>query len=161
MSNALQPLMLVLENAERERDFAIIEQQRAQNQLDGAQRQAEQLVAYRREYEQRWGAQFRRAGSMEIVQCYQGFMGRLQLAVDQQQQQVAMATAALEASRDALHGHEMRVASVRKLIERRQQEANLTASRHEQKATDEQASRAAWRRLMDRNQPLVGGIQPV
>lgn len=159
MSN-LQALMTVLEHAERERDFAFTEQQRAQNALQGAQRQAEQLVSYRGEYQQRWSAQFQRAGSMEIVQCYQGFMGRLQFAVDQQHHHVALSTAALEAARDALRAHEMRVASIRKLIERRQQEQARAADRRDQKATDEQAARAAWRRLKERNQPLAGGVQP-
>lgn len=160
-NQAIQALALVLEQVERERDQALAEQQRAQQMLDGAQRQAEQLLHYRSDYEQRWNMQFRQAGAKEIVQCYQGFMGRLQLAVDQQQHQVARATAALATARDALRAQEMRVAAVRKLIERRQQELALAAGRREQKLTDEQASRAAWARLSSMsNQPLTGDVQP-
>ena len=40
----------------------------------------------------------------------------------------------------------MRVASVRKLIERRSHELRLAADRQEQKQTDEFASRAGWGR---------------
>ena len=40
-------------------------------------------------------------------------------------------------------------AEVRKLIERRQAEARLSADRREQKNTDEFASRAAWNRQHD------------
>ncbi|WP_140629788.1 flagellar export protein FliJ [Methylibium rhizosphaerae] len=160
-TQAIHALVLVLEQTERERDQALAEQLRAQQVLDGAQRQAEQLLHYRSEYEQRWNTQFRQAGAKEIVQCYQGFMGRLQFAVDQQQHQVAMATATLAAARDTLRALELRTAAVRKLIERRQQELALAAGRREQKLTDEQASRAAWTRLSSlSNQPLPGGILP-
>jgi flagellar FliJ protein len=158
MSQSIQALALVLEHAERERDLALSEQLRAQQLLDGAQRQSQQLLNYRSEYEQRWNIQFRQAGTREIVQCYQGFMGRLQLAVDQQHHQVTLAGRKLEAAREALRAQELRVAAVRKLIERRQQELALAAGRREQKLTDEQASRAAWSRLS--NQPLPGGILP-
>ena len=48
-----------------------------------------------------------------------------------------------------LRDGEIRVASVRKLIERRQAEARLSADRREQKNTDEFASRAAWNRQHD------------
>ena len=160
-SHSIQALTLVLEQVERERDQALAEQRRAQQVFDGAQRQSEQLLHYRGEYEQRWNAQFRQAGAKEIVQCYQGFMGRLQFAVDQQHHQVAMAAATLAAAHDALRAQELRVAAVRKLLERRQQELALVAGRREQKLTDEQASRAAWARLSSlSNQPLPGGILP-
>lgn len=160
-TQAIQALVLVLEQVERERDQALAEQQRAQQVFDGAQHQSEQLLNYRSEYEQRWNSQFRQAGTKEIMQCYQGFMGRLQLAVDQQQHQVTRASATLAAARDVVRAQEMRVAAVRKLIERRQQELALAAGRREQKLTDEQASRAAWARLGNvSNQPLPGGILP-
>jgi flagellar FliJ protein len=40
----------------------------------------------------------------------------------------------------------LRVASVRKLVERRQHEQRLGAERRDQKTTDEFAARAAWNR---------------
>jgi len=47
-------------------------------------------------------------------------------------------------ARERLQGLEMRVASVRKLLERRRLEISRSAQRQEQKATDEQASRSAY-----------------
>ena len=44
---------------------------------------------------------------------------------------------------------ELRVASVRKLIERRLAELRLAADRRDQKQTDDFASRAAWNRLAE------------
>ena len=49
-----------------------------------------------------------------------------------------------------LRGQEMRVASVRKLLERRVQELRLAADRRDQKQTDEFAARAAWNQLQQR-----------
>ena len=60
--------------AERQRDEALAEQLKAETAQRAAQAQAEQLVAYRREYEQRWSAEFCREGKIELVRCYQGFM---------------------------------------------------------------------------------------
>src|ERR1700712_814396 len=90
----LQPLTILLGQAERQRDAAIAEHQRALSVSESAATQAEQLRVYRKEYEQRWSAQFSREGKIELVRCYQSFMERLTQAVDQQVQ-VAEHTAAL------------------------------------------------------------------
>jgi flagellar FliJ protein len=81
---------------------------------------------------------------MELVNCYRGFMERLTQAVDQQRAAAAQAQAELDSARVALRDGELRVASVRKLIERRVAEAHAAAERREQKACDEFASRASW-----------------
>ena len=118
-------------------------QQAAQAQI-AAVAQAEQLLTYRREYEQRWGEQFKSEGKMELVHCYRGFMDRLTQAVDQQERIAQNANAQMERAREVLRDHEVRVASVRKLIERRAQELRLSAERIEQKQTDEFGARSAW-----------------
>jgi flagellar FliJ protein len=147
--NPLQPLMTLLTQCERERDELAVACQRAVMSHRSATAQAEQLVVYRGEYEQRWTTQFKTDGRMELVNCYRGFMDRLTQAVEQQQRVVAHALAALDQARLKLRDGEIRVASVRKLIERRQAEARLSADRREQKNTDEFAQRAAWNRQRD------------
>lgn len=142
----LQPLMTLLGQVERERDDLALSCQRAAQAQQAAATQADQLLTYRREYEQRWATQFRTDGRMELVNCYRGFMERLTQAVDQQRAIASRAEAALEQARRALVEGEMRVASVRKLIERRMAEVRSTAQRREQKASDEFASRVAWSR---------------
>lgn len=142
----LQPLMSLLGQVERERDDLALACQRAAQVQQTAAAQAQQLLVYRRDYEQRWAHQFRTDGRMELVNCYRGFMERLTQAVDQQCAVAARADADLDNARVALREGEMRVASVRKLIERRVAEAHATAQRREQKACDEFASRAAWNR---------------
>jgi flagellar protein FliJ len=142
----LQPLTLLLGQHERQRDAALAEHQRAVLASEAAAAQAEQLLTYRREYEQRWGDQFKREGHIELVRCYQSFTERLTQAVEQQTLMAELATQRVEAALIALRESELRCASVRKLIERRTIEQRLSAERRDQKQTDEQASRAAWNR---------------
>lgn len=142
--NPMQPLMALLAQTERERDQAWAEAQQASQSHQTANAQVDQLLVYRREYEQRWAAQFKSEGRMELVHCYRGFMERLTQAVEQQQRVCDYAQTQVDRARIKLAEEEMRVASVRKLIERRAQELRLAADRQEQKQTDEFGSRMAW-----------------
>ncbi|MEO8154822.1 MAG: flagellar export protein FliJ [Rhizobacter sp.] len=144
---SLDPLMSLLSQAERERDTALTAMQRASETHLAALTQADQLIAYRSEYEARFREQFSRKSSIEILQCYQGFSARLGQAIDQQQQVTGHAALRLEQSRGALRDQEMRVASVRKLLERRLHELRQVTDRRDQKQTDEFAARAAWNQL--------------
>ena len=143
--NPLQPVMTLLTQCERERDELAVACQRAAMSHRSATAQAEQLLVYRGEYEQRWAEQFKTDGRMELVNCYRGFMDRLTQAVEQQQRVVVHAQAALDQAKLKLRDGEIRVASVRKLIERRQAERRRAAMRQEQRSTDEAALQASWR----------------
>ncbi len=139
---ALQPLLALLALAEGERDTSLAECRRAAQAAEMAARQADQLVGYRSDYEQRWSTQFRTEGTMPVVHCYQGFMTRLGQAVSHQDQVIRRTAEQLAAAERVLRDHELRVASVRKLIERRQLELRLGVERRDQKSTDEFAARA-------------------
>lgn len=152
MSNpSIDPLMALLSQAERERDTAVALLQQANDSFAAAQSQADQLVAYRGEYEARFREQFKSNNSVSILQCYQGFSSRLTQAIEQQQQIAAHALRKLEQAREGLRDQEMRVASVRKLLERRLTEQRIAADRRDQKQTDEFAARAAWAQLQQRS----------
>ena len=142
----LQPLIMLLGQAERERDELAAACREAVQGRDTAQAQSAQLLDYRREYEQRWSTQFRTEGRMELVHCYRGFVERLTQAVEQQQALAAQAGQRVEQALLRLREAETRVAAVRKMIERRVDEARLAGERLEQKASDEFAARAAWGR---------------
>lgn len=143
----IQPLMALLSHAERERDEALAHRQRMREALDAASTQAEQLVAYRHDYEQRWAERFAQAGQVQLLHSYHGFVTRLTQAIEHQQRVVAQAERQLERADEALQQQELRVASVLKLIERRVSEIEKTSAQREQRALDELASRAAWNRL--------------
>jgi flagellar FliJ protein len=138
-------LHTLLARAEAERDQIQAACRRADEQAHRAQAQAVQLQAYRGEYQARWAGQFSRQGAIEIVHCYQSFMLRLDEAMAQQQRQVEAMQAQCQRLRQALLAAELRVASVRKLLERRQNEQRCARERQEQRQTDETAQQIRWR----------------
>lgn len=145
--NHIQPLMALLEHAERERDEALAHRQSMREALDAARTQAEQLLAYRRDYEQRWAERFAQAGQVQLLHSYHGFVTRLTQAIEHQDRVVVQAERQLERAAETLQQQELRVASVLKLIERRVAEVDKTREQREQRSLDELASRAAWNRL--------------
>ena len=148
---SIQPLLILLGQSEIERDAAQADLQRLLAAQQAAVTQAEQLLTYRRDYEQRWGTQFQNSGAMELVHCYRGFMERLTQAVEQQQRVAGHAAGQVDAARVALLTTERRVATVRKLIERRVHEERTANNRQEQKTSDEFSSRSAWNRAASDN----------
>ena len=147
MTDDLRSLRLLLAQAERQRDAALAEQLKLDAAWRAAAAQAEQLVLYRREYEQRWSAEFCREGKIELVRCYQGFVHRLSQAVEQQQRVAAHAAVQVERAEAIVRGHEMRAAGLKKLIERRLHESERAAALIDQKESDDRAVRASWNRL--------------
>jgi flagellar FliJ protein len=137
----MNPLLTLLDHAERERNAAMAEAKRIEMEHRNALRQAEQLQLYRRDYEQRWSSHFSRSGGIDIVQCYQGFTARLGQAIEAQERVTLAAAQHLERAQEALQALEMRVASVRKLIERRGREQRSLDDQREQKQLDEYAAR--------------------
>lgn len=151
----LNPLTVLLGQNERQRDVALAEHLRATAASRAAALQAEQLHTYRREYEQRWGAQFALEGKIELVRCYQSFIERLTQAVEHQARVQHHAELQVARALVALRETELRCASVRKLIERRTQELRLAAGRRDQKQSDELAARVAWTRRAGTGQPRL------
>jgi len=137
----LEALNQLLEHERRTRDEALLGLREAESARDAADSQAAQLDAYRGEYVQRWSARFREPGSVALMQCYQGFMQRLEQAIGQQQAAVQMTHQRLDQALAALREYERRVASVEKLIERRAQQLQRQQARREQVLSDELALR--------------------
>jgi len=155
MPEDLKSLATLLAHAERERDEALAEQLRAEAARRAAVAQAEQLVAYRRDYERRWSAEFCRDGKIELVRCYQGFMQRMTQAVEQQERIATHATVLAERAEAIVRGHELRTAGLRKLLERRLRAGDVEAARREQRESDDRAVRAAWNRLTAPGRPTA------
>ena len=65
----IHTLAVLLGRNESQRDTAIAEHLRAVAHRQAASAQSEQLRTYRREYEQRWNAQFAVEGRIELVHC--------------------------------------------------------------------------------------------
>ena len=98
----------------------IAELEQSRKQVDAAQRQAQSLHDWRNDYQNRWQAQFRQAGGVEIMRCYQDFMQRLGSAVSDQDVKVAQALAQQQRCQATLLERERKVAAISQLLERRQ-----------------------------------------
>ena len=149
----LQALLQLLDHERRTRDEAVQALSRAEGQAGQADAQAQQLALYRSEYVERWSTRFRDPGSVALLQCYQGFMLRLDQAIVQQRNTLAQARQRVDQARGALRDNQRRVASVEKLIERRRAQEQRQHARREQARTDETAQRAHARRLAARAEP--------
>jgi flagellar FliJ protein len=144
-----QALHTLLEHAQRERDEALAALQQAESAEAHQRQQAEQLLAYQGEYDARHPARSGRAAPIELLRCHVGFMQRLQQAQTQQQGQLKAAQGRVARQRQALLALEMRLAAVRKLVERRSQERQRSANTLEQRRHDEAAQQRAWHTRAD------------
>lgn len=133
-----QALVTLLAQAERERDAALAALARAEQHAQRLQAQAEQLHQYRSDLRQRHPAAGQ-AAPMDSVNVHQGFSGRLQEVIDQQQAQRLAALAQVDRQRRALLPLELRVASVRKLLGRRAEAGLRVQMQRDQRQTDETA----------------------
>jgi flagellar protein FliJ len=142
----METLHTLLDQAEQQRNIALAAFSQSRARRDEARTQSRDLQTYRDDYSARWNGQFQRGTALEVLRSYHQFAARLELAIAQQAQALAICEQALARANDVLAAHELRVASVRKLIERRCHEQRQGLERHEQRATDEQAQRMRTQR---------------
>jgi flagellar protein FliJ len=140
----LQSLNAVLEHAERERELALDALRRADAAERAARQQAEMLTRYGREYDARWGAHPGQSGSPTMLHTVHGFVKRLEQARRQQDLQCHQLADRCASARTRVQAAELRVAAVRKLIERRRGAWQAQLERLAQRQTDETAQRIAW-----------------
>jgi flagellar FliJ protein len=147
-----QALATLLEHAERQRDEALAQLMQAEDAARRMLAQAEQLRTYRGEYAARSPARSGRSAPIELLRCHLDFMQRLEQALAQQQAQAEGAERHAAALRQALVELETRVASVRKLMERRSTAQQALADRQEQRRSDEASQQRAWRLRVEATQ---------
>jgi flagellar FliJ protein len=144
MTQRMQSLQVLMQREQQQCDQAQSGLRRAEDTAHRAREQREQLLTYRSEYEARWTAQFHQGGTMDILMYYRSFMQRLDQAVAMQTRQAEISELQLDQARRELLECERRLASVRKLIERRAAELAHAGRQRDQKQTDEQAQRMRW-----------------
>lgn len=137
----METLATLLEQAESQRNIALAAFNQSRARRDDARTQARELEVYRDDYSARWNGRFQRGATLEVLRSYHQFAARLELAISQQAQALTVCEQALVRANDVLSAHELRVASVRKLIERRRHEQRQGLERREQRADDEHAQR--------------------
>lgn len=154
-SQSLQTLNVLLDKISAERDQAKSWLGECMARAQAVRAQAGELSTYRADYQTRWGQRFAQGGTMDLLQCYQNFSGKLDEAIVSQGNLASHADQRVEVARTQLLALEMRVTAIQKLIDRRKAEAQAQQQRQEQKATDEFAARIA------RNQAADGPLKPL
>jgi flagellar FliJ protein len=148
-----QSLQALLQHAQTQRDEALVALQRAEDAAHQLQLQSEQLVVYANEYDARHPARGGRSAPIEVLRCHLGFMQRLQQAQAHQQGLLQAAQARTAKQRQALLALELRVAAVRKLLERRGKDQRQAADQLEQRRHDDAAQQHAWHHRSDMATP--------
>lgn len=138
--SALRGLSLAIELATRQREEALAALVQAHRALQGAQGQMGQLDSYAAETESHWAPGARNQIGPEIVHHYDQFMVRLQQAVDLQRAVVADQDASLAAARQRVMQAEVRIAGLKRLLEKRQAAQARAGALQEQKQLDELAA---------------------
>ena len=136
-------LQTLLEREHKRRDEAMATVRAAVQNAEAQQRQADDLTTYRSDYCQKWSVQVQQAAQIEILRSYHGFLARLDQAITQQQSVVAHAQRGVESTRQRLIEREIRVATVERLIKRRQALLAKIEDRRDQKNLDELAQRSS------------------
>ena len=139
MSN-LNALTVAVEVATRQRDDARKVLQDAQAACHAAHAQLGQLEDYARETEARWGMKADTAMQPEVMYHHYQFMDRLGHAASIQHGVVGDQDARVQRAQQALLQAELRLASLRKVVDRRRMELQAQQMRRDQKQTDERAS---------------------
>jgi flagellar FliJ protein len=154
----LDSLLALLAQAERRRDLALADEAAARTAHQAASAKVDELVDYRRSYEQRWSSAFcgdGNSGAIELVRCYQGFVERLTQAIEHQRRAAHVAESRLMAATVELRELEIRAAAMKKLLERRTKELLVAADRREQRQSDEHSARVAWERQVTVSHTIV------
>lgn len=138
--SSLNAFLVVVELAERRRDAARQTLRDVQSARHAAQAQLGQLEGYAAETQGRWGAKADSAMQPEVMYHHYQFMGRLEHAIGLQIRVVGGQDERVEKAAQALLAAELRLASLRKVLDRRRSELALQQQRSEQKQTDERAA---------------------
>ena len=133
-------LSVAVEMALRQRDDARRSLQDARSASQAAQAQLDQLEGYARETQNRWGMRPNAAVQPEVMYHHYQFMDRLGHAAGLQTDVVGQHIERVGAAERSLLEAELRLASLKKLVEKRQRDALQAQMRREQKQTDERAA---------------------
>ena len=138
--SSLDALSVAVEVASRKRDDArkVLQDTLAAEQA--ARAQLNQLEDYARETESRWGMKADTTMQPEVMYHHYQFMNRLGHAASIQNGVVGDQSARVQAAQRALLDAELRLASLRKVVEKRRNDLALQQQRRDQKQTDERAA---------------------
>lgn len=140
MKQRLATLATLLDQQKQQRDAARGQLEKAREQAQAAQRQADDLSAYRASFHQRWGAQPGQRLEMGVLRAYQGFGARLEQAIGVQSGVCLGHEARLAQARQQLVQRELRVATTERLLTRTEDALTRRREQQDQKRADDSAA---------------------
>lgn len=138
--SSLNSLAVAVDVASRKRDAARKVLQDALAAQQAARAQLDQLEDYARETESRWGVKADTAMQPEVMYHHYQFMNRLGHAASIQTGVVSDQAGRVESAQRALLEAELRLTSLRKVVDKRRHDLELQQMRRDQKQTDERAA---------------------
>lgn len=144
-------IALVLENAVKRRDEALLAQTQVQIELDTGRRQMVQLEDFAKESTQRWSARAATGVSATLLMHQRQFMDRLDQAIAFQKKVLVDLGELLERRRAECIQAERELASLNKYVERQRRAWLAAQERRDQKATDEMAMHVHLRQSQNRS----------
>ncbi|MBV8617589.1 MAG: flagellar export protein FliJ [Curvibacter sp.] len=133
-------LVVAMELSERQRDAAAQRLGQVRRTCQSALNQLEQLQGYAQETEQKFLRRGQAGTVGEIVKHHTQFMARLDHTIEIQRQTVADHEQGVQEAERELLCCELRLTSLRQVLQRRQHQQLLGQMRREQKETDEIAA---------------------
>lgn len=131
-------LAITLATDQRDQQLGLVVQARQASQF--AQDQMLQLESYAADTEARWSALARVRANAELMRHNHHFMARLHQAMGLQRQTVAALKDELRVAGKRLLAAELRLASLKQVLQKRQGAASKLLARREQKQMDEFAA---------------------
>lgn len=141
MTESVQRLLTVRDQARQARDEAQRALQQAEQQCAQARSQGQMLQSYRSDTAVRWTTPRDRATDTVQMDTAHHFLARLDTALRQHEFNLHQVTTQATQRRAALLAAETRLAALNKLIERRQKLVLAQTERREQVASDQLAQR--------------------
>ncbi|GDY36911.1 flagellar export protein FliJ [Acidovorax sp. NB1] len=138
--SSLNSLAVAVDVASRKRDAARKVLQDALAAQQAARAQLDQLEDYARETESHWGVKADTAMQPEVMYHHYQFMNRLGHAASIQTGVVSDQAGRVESAQRALLEAELRLTSLRKVVDKRRHDLELQQMRRDQKQTDERAA---------------------
>lgn len=138
--SALKSIALAIEVATRKRDQAGKYLMQAQRACTFAQNQLDQLESYAADSQARWTASAQVSVTAGLLQHHYQFMERLRHAIALQLSVIADLDFQQEAAKKRALDAEFRLAGLRKVMKKKQEEIVLKMNRREQKQMDEFAA---------------------
>ncbi len=143
----LNSLSLAIDLATRKRDQSMTLLQQMQRINDASRDQLLQLEGYAEETELKWVSSAQVGSTPELMGHHYQFMDRLHHAISLQKEVVTGNAQKVDVSRRLTVECELRLASLRLALKKKQADLALVNGRREQKQMDEFAALQSWRTL--------------